>query len=133
MSTPRFKYSVSNPNDKNYGYITAGNNKIHRIANVDEFYKALGYTDEVRSTGLMADEFLWFEYRKDGCTKSEMCQQAKIVEYLSKHSASFMEKYASQFNKWLGSCSEDRAREAADCGDCLLHPVQKTIAATPAS
>ena len=98
MIIPHFKFSVSNPNDKNFGFITVGNDKIHRVANINEFYEALGYTAEIRRAGLLADEFIWAEYRKDGCAKSGVCLQAKIIEYLNKHSALFAQKYADQFN-----------------------------------
>lgn len=133
MIVPHFKFSISNPNDQNFGFITIGHDKIFRVANIDEFLKALGYTLEVNRAGLLADEFIWAEYLKDGCTKSGMCLQAKVIEYLSKHSTTFIEKHAGQLKRLVGSCSEGRARENADCGDCLLHPKQKTPTVTSVS
>ena len=122
MPAPNFQFSLSNYNDKHYRFITLGNDKIHRIANVDELYEALGYTNDIKRSGLLPDEFIWAEYRQPGSAKSPMCLQARIIEYLSKYSALFTEKYATQIKEWAGSCPEPGATEKQECCNCLLQP-----------
>jgi hypothetical protein len=120
---PRFQFHLSYRHLNN-GLITVGDEVIHRIKDIDNFYNALGYTDEIRNTGLSFDEFIWFEYRKDHCSKSEACLQAKIIEYLIKFSATFMKKYADQYESWLGSCLDEMSPDSPDCIHCVMHPNQ---------
>jgi hypothetical protein len=122
MTRPIFKFSLSNFNDPNYGYIRIGAEKIHRVADVDKFHKALGYTTEANRSGILPDEFIWSEYHRPGGTKSQICLQARIIEYLSDHSPEFVENHSEHLAKLIGSCSENRIANTAGCGGCLLHP-----------
>jgi hypothetical protein len=42
-SHPHFHHMLSSPHHNQYGFIMLGNEKVHRIGDADEFYKALGY------------------------------------------------------------------------------------------
>ena len=93
--------------------------KIHRIGEVDEFHKALGYNDEIRKTGLMPEEYIWERYHRDESVKSEVCFQAKIIEYLNLHSPSFKENYAFEREHWLSSCKEKWSNKSTECTGCF--------------
>ena len=126
MSTPNFQFSLSNHNDKNYKFITLGNDRIHRITNPDGLYEVLGYTSEIRHSGILPDEFIWAEYRQRSGAKSPTCLQAKIIDYLSEQLTSFTTDYALQLKEWSGCCQESGLMEKQACGNCLLHPLQKS-------
>ena len=96
-----------------------GNEKVHHIRDADEFYKALGYTDEIRKTGLMPEEYIWEKYHKAKSDMSEVCLQIKIIEYLNKHSPSFKENYAVECEHWLSSCKEKWSTKFAKCTGCI--------------
>lgn len=113
-----FQYNLSSLTNPNYGWITLDRNNIHKIANVDEFYKALGFTDAIKQTGILAEEFVWAEYRKDHSKKAEICFQIKIIEYLKLHSAAFSEKYAAECEEWTAICEERCLRKDSICANC---------------
>ncbi|MCK9388460.1 MAG: hypothetical protein M0Q22_08730 [Sulfuritalea sp.] len=122
-SIPRLQYHLSSPSSSLYGWITVGGEQIHRIANFDEFYWALGYTEEIRRTGLAADEFLWERYRRDGAVKSEQCLQIQIATYLYKHSAKFKAEFGREYDEMSGKCISDCIdNDDAHCVDCPMHP-----------
>ena len=112
---PHFQHMLSSPHHNQYGYITLGNEKVHRIGDVHEFYKALGYNDEISKTGLMPEEYVWEQYHKDKSEKSECCLQDKIIEYLSKHSPSFKKNYAVECEHWLANCMGKWTNKSTDC------------------
>jgi len=99
-----------------------GFEKIHHIENTHEFYKALGYTDEIMESGLLPEEFIWYEYHKDNSEKSEACLQAKIIEYLLKHSEKFKKESANEVQHWFGSCVDKKFGKLTECIDCIMHP-----------
>jgi len=101
---PHFQHMLSSPHHNQYGYIMLGNEKVHRIADMNEFYSALGYNDEIMKTGLLPEEYVWDQYHKDKSEKSECCLQIRIIEYLSKHLPSFKKNYAVECEHWLASC-----------------------------
>ena len=95
-----------------------GNEKVHHIADVDEFYKALGYNDEIMKTGLLPEEYIWNQYHKDKSEKSECCLQNKIIEYLNKHSPAFIKNYAVECEHWLASCMKKWMNKTTECTGC---------------
>ena len=123
---PHFGCELTRVSHPHFGCITVIEDgicrAIHQIKNVDEFYRALGYTDHMRRCRLSPDEFVWFEYRKDHAIKSEACLQAIIIEYLNKHSKAFRDKYGSQYAAWAGTCTSEKLRDNADCTACRMHP-----------
>lgn len=126
MSAPNFQFSLSNHSDRNYKFITLGNDRVHRVTNTNELYEVLGYTNEIKHSGILPDEFIWAEYRQRDGAKSPICLQAKIIEYLSSQLTSFTTDYALQLKEWAGCCQESRLMEKQACGNCLLHPLQKS-------
>jgi hypothetical protein len=110
---------LSSPHHNQYGYIMLGNEKVHHISDADEFYKALGYNDEVRKTGLMPEEYIWERYHRDESVKSEVCLQAKIIEYLNLHSPSFKNNYAIECEHMLESCKQKKANKSNECSGCI--------------
>jgi len=118
MPSNRFQFTLSSLHNSKSGYISLGDENIHHIGDTHEFYKALGYTDDVMKSGLLPEEFIWSEFHKDNCKKSEVCLQVKIIEYLNKHSATFKDKYAEQCKIWLASCLEKWTSNAAECKNC---------------
>jgi hypothetical protein len=120
IGIPHFQYTFGSPSSLKNGYITLGEEKIHRINDVEEFYEALGYTKEIKKLGLGPEEFFWEEYRRDGSRKKQICFQVKIIEYLNKHSATYKEKYAVQFESWLANCMEKWSGNSAECKNCAV-------------
>ena len=117
---PFFQYTLSSPNNRNYKYITLGDEKVHCIINVEEFYIALGYTEEIRKTGLMAEEFIWGEYRRDDSYKCQICIQVKIVAYLNSQSTKYKEKYATQFEYWYAKRIKKWTNNDVECENCVV-------------
>ena len=115
---PRFQFTLSSPSNPKNGQITLGDEIVHRINDYLEFYRELGYTDEVIKSGLLPEEFVWLTYHKDMSEKSEICLQVKIIKYLSKYSANFKEKYAVQCEHWLAKCKEKLLSNSTECKDC---------------
>lgn len=118
MPFPRFKYHLSSPHSIDYGYITLGGMRIYRIDDVNEFYRALGFTNAKRKEGLVAEEFIWAEYHKDKCEKSGICLQVRIIKYLIRQLATFKTQYAAQIEGWLEKCSERKRAGAPECKEC---------------
>jgi hypothetical protein len=118
VSFPRFHFNLSSPSTPAFGYVTLGDEKIHHIDNVHEFYRALGHTDEMRLKGILAEEFVWTEYHKDESKYSEICLQVRIIQYLSRHSATFIEKYAAQCDSWLAACLKRCISNSPGCMSC---------------
>ena len=118
MTSNRFQFTLASPQNSKNGYITLGDEKIHRIEDAYQFYKVLGYTDEIKKSGLLPEEFIWVEYHKDKSKKTEICLQVKIIEYLNKQSEAYKEKYAAQFDYWLGNCEQKVTNNVAECDGC---------------
>jgi hypothetical protein len=111
---------LSSPHHYQYGYITLGNEKVHHIGDVHDFYRALGYKDEFSKIRLFPEEFVWFEYHKDKSEMPTVCLQVKIIEYLNKHSTTFKKNYAVECEHWLASCIKSRANNSIECTGCTV-------------
>jgi hypothetical protein len=112
---------LSSPRHYQYGYIMLGNEKVHHIGDQHEFYKALGFNDEILKTGLLPEEYIWNQYHKDKSEKSEVCLQIKIIEYLYKHSPTFKKNYEVECKHWLKSCEENQTKNSSECTGCLTN------------
>ncbi len=122
-SLPHLQYHLSSPSSRDYGWIVAGNERVHRVGDQDEFYRALGYTDEDRHAGKLPDEYLWERYTRDGAVKSAKCLQVQIAAYLHKKSGKFKEQFGHAFDTIIGKCtSDDIDSNDALCVDCPCHP-----------
>lgn len=111
---PRIQFNVSGPYNPDFGWIKVGGEAIHRIADIDEFYTALGYNHETRRTGELPEEFIWAEYIKENSMKSAACLQVKLLEYLKTNSVKFNEKYGAHYESWLGGCLQSTMLNSAD-------------------
>lgn len=119
---PRFAFVLSNPSHKHFRCVVVGDDCIHKIDDVDKFYEALGYTEEIRRTGVMPDEFIWQEFTRDNADASPCCLQAKILEYLIEHSYTFKKEYGAEINVWEKACKSNKIGTLNDCPSCKLHP-----------
>jgi len=125
MSINHFQINLTSPYGPSFGFITLDGKKVFQIINITGFYNHLGYTDEIKRTGMSEEEFLWLEYRKDHCKKSFVCLQIKIIDYLTKNLASFKESYAEQCEYWLNSCKEMRLTKSQVCANCTANSLQE--------
>jgi hypothetical protein len=122
---PFFRYHLLDMKNINFRWITDGNYQIHRITDSGEFYRLLGYTEEMRQSGLEPEVFVWQDYHKDNCLKTEACLQANIINFLNIYSEKFQNEYISQYANWRGSCKSVKIRDTLDCTDCKMHPLNK--------
>ena len=120
LLNPNFQFVFRCPHNSNSGYITMDEERNHIIlvANVDEFYRALGYTDEIRQAGLMVEEFILNEYHKDNGNKDEICLQIKIIQYLKSHSTKFEVKFADQCEAAYLNCIGKSLNNFVECMNC---------------
>ena len=118
MSNPQFQFHLASPSNSKNGYITLGEEKVHFIDDVNKFYRALGYTEEIRKTKILPEEFIWSEYRSENSKKTKTCLQIKIIEYLSNHSPTFKSKYADYCKHWIDTCNEKWMSNLIECEGC---------------
>ncbi|MBZ0104843.1 MAG: hypothetical protein K8H84_04345 [Sulfuricella denitrificans] len=122
---PHFSYNLSSSSKKNFGCIVADGFIYHRVADFDEFYRVLGYTESMRKTSsVLPDEFIWDWYVRDNDASSTQCLQSKIKVYLYKHSARFVEEFGAEYEGMLGQCASDKMDDSAICVACPMHPPQ---------
>jgi hypothetical protein len=98
---PNFTYSSPKASDKYSACIEMNGQPFHKIKNLDVFYRELGYTPEIRKSGLLPDEFIWEQY---------------INEYLTKNSIAFINEYGKQFLNWF----ENHVQSATDKNDLCV-------------
>jgi len=122
IEMPNFSYGASNFNHENFGYITANKMPFHRLGNSDEFYRALGYSDDIMATGMLPDEFIWDRYIRGNATRTLSCLQSKIRDYLNIRSERFREEYGSQYANMIGKCISDKIDDSDLCLGCSCHP-----------
>ncbi|WP_173064624.1 hypothetical protein [Sulfurimicrobium lacus] len=119
---PQFSYNLSIPHRDDFRCIMANDAVFHRIRNNEDFYKALGYTDEMTAIGMLPDEFIWDKYTSDKASKTTRCLQPKISEYLFNHSEDFRKEYVGEYTKLIGNCDSDRRDDSELCVNCPMHP-----------
>ena len=118
---PHFKYSTRGDLNNHYGHIDADGELVHWIKNLNEFYRVLGYTASMAKQGIMPDEFIWDEYVKDGTVNSTACLQLHIIEYLSKHSDNFRNKYRDQYKGWIEANVDAKPVDDELCLSCSMN------------
>ena len=116
---PKFKFNLTNFQATNYRHIEAEGASIHQIVNVNDFYAEFGYTEDIKKSGLMPDEFIWSEYIKEGNSRLN-CLQMHIVEYLNKHSELFRKQYGDLYEQWRADHEIERAKATELCAACKL-------------
>jgi hypothetical protein len=112
VQIPYFKYRTKDPSNKHLGCIVLAGEVIHKIEDLNEFHKALGYTRDIAKAGMLPDEFIWDRYIRDAAKNCKICFQLHIIEYLLKHSASFRKKYEGQCEDWMAA----HAEASSTCG-----------------
>jgi hypothetical protein len=117
---PHFKINTVRNIDKQLGYIDANGVVLHWVKDLAEFYSALGYTHSMAKAGVLPDEFIWDEYIKDGAASSTACMQMHIIEYLSKHSEGFREKYGDQYKSWIATYKDAIKEDDEMCLSCSV-------------
>lgn len=123
IQIPYFRYYLTNRSHPHYGCIVVDDVVIHRIKDILEFYRAIGYTTELQEANVDPEVFIWTEYTQDNAVKASVCLQANIVEYLNRHSQLFREKYGSEYEGWAGKCAAKNVRFNAACTGCRMHPL----------
>ena len=84
-----------------------------------DFYKSLGYTEQMLREGIEAEFFVWSKYRREGSASGEFCLQAKIVEYLIRHSPKFQMDYQDYLETRSKNCGfHDELNE--ECRVCKM-------------
>jgi hypothetical protein len=107
---------------KQLGFIEIDGEFIHDIKNLDEFYRAFGYSVEIAKAGILPDEFIWTEYIKDAPLAFTNCLQIHIIEYLLKHSDTFREKYRENCADWISAHVEAVTARGVLCATCRMKP-----------
>jgi hypothetical protein len=123
MQVPNFKYIQPSNSNNHIGHIKYDEEFIYPIKDLDEFYKELGYTKELRFAGVLPDEFIWDTYRKNLDRECIGCLQLLLINYLSKHSDTFRRKYDIQCKRWLEILAEVRAARSLECVNCRIKPL----------
>ncbi|BAN35342.1 hypothetical protein SCD_n01520 [Sulfuricella denitrificans skB26] len=120
---PHFSYNLSSPSQKDFGYIVADDTLFHRVSNFEDFYRALGYTDEIRMAGsILPDEFVWDRYTRDNAAKSVQCLQSQITVYLMNQSERFRKEFGSEYANMIGQCFSGQMDDSDFCVNCPMHP-----------
>jgi len=123
-SIPHLTYIAVSPRHPNNNCILADGAVVHRIRNMNEFYYALGYTDDMHENGIEPEFYRWSVFSKDNSIKSAFCLQNKIAAYLNKHSASFRGKYGAAYE----GCASENLQD--ECVSCRTRPGHKAVDST---
>lgn len=94
---PRFRYRFITIQNRRVPCIEADGKIIHEIADLDEFYRAFGYTPEASRAGVLPDEFIWAEYINSTDADFSPCIQMLIAEYLMQQSEAFANQYRDRW------------------------------------
>jgi hypothetical protein len=124
---PRFEYDFTYPFNRNYRWIMAGEEMIHQVYDINDFYKSLGFTEDIHKKGNLPEEYIWNEYHKDGAKREDACLQAKIVAYLFKNAWGFRTTFENSYKNWIGSCESAKMNDSKYCTACKKHPKNKVI------
>ncbi len=122
---PHFKYHPARVATKKAPCIEVEREIIHTIEYPDEFYKAFGYAPNMGKAGVLPDEFIWSEYIQNSKSDFSACIQIHIMEYLIKHSGTFIEKYGIKCAAWLDSHAVEKCATGKRCAICKLEPFRE--------
>jgi hypothetical protein len=103
----RISYNCSNHNHPCFKSIEVNGVAVHQVMDVNEFYEALGYTDEVQREVVLPDEFIWDEYFRNGSDRSVACLDVKLIEYLMTNSEKFVEMFGREVEDRVLNCHGD--------------------------
>jgi len=117
---PYFSYDPPKISTGEAACIRVDGRIIHRINDLDGFYKELGYTAELNKAGLMPAEFIWNEYVLGNPPPYAACLQMHIVEYLEKNSVTFLIKYGGQYHDWFDDHVKAVTESNVSCVSCRM-------------
>jgi hypothetical protein len=117
---PNFTYRLANASNRYAACIELEGEEIHKITNLDEFYKAFGYTQNINCAGILPDEFIWAEYINNALVNSAACMKIRIIEYLIKHSDIFRQKYSNQYESWFADHAKEVVARGIECAACRI-------------
>ncbi len=86
---------------------------IHSITDLNEFYKYLGYSQEIGLSGILPEEFVWDTYFKDSVKNCASCYQLHIIDFLLRYSKTFAKKYGNQCHKLITPHTASKAQCSA--------------------
>lgn len=115
---PHLKYRSKDPANKHLGVVEIDEAEKYWIDDLEHFYEAFGYSNDMRKWGVLPDEFIWQEYLSDSANGSSTCFQLHLIEYLIKHSSSFLKMHENQYNDWIAALAEARSASGKDCCAC---------------
>lgn len=115
---PQLKVVLSSPNHQHYRHILLGEESLCFIEDIQAFYKALGYTDDMARSGVLPDEFVWQEYVNN--SGYSICLQKHIMDYLYAHSSRFVENYQEPYLKFVQEHEQAKMARGSACAGCKL-------------
>lgn len=117
---PSLKYHL-NPGHMHFGSIVAAGEVLHKVTDLDEFYRGFGYTAELRKAGVLPEEFMWEEYIKgERGVIFSTCMQVHMIEYLLLKSARFRQRYAEPAEKFVLAHAEEKLTLSVRCAACRI-------------
>lgn len=122
---PQFKFHQQR-RTRNYVSIEADGQVLHIVKpdEVDEFYLAFGYTNEIALKGILPAEFILEKYvLGDAAVKYASCLQMRIIEYLNLHSDKFGILYGDKCRKWLAAHALANKSDRELCVSCNMKPL----------
>jgi hypothetical protein len=120
---PRFKYNPPKLGRQDFGTVNVGAEIFHQIADMEEFYAALGYEVGAAKEGIAPDEFVWDRYTSDQAKMSPQCLQVQMSVYLNKYSVRFANLYRKTYVELLGKCTSNTIDNSVQlCVNCPSHP-----------
>jgi hypothetical protein len=121
MKIPNIKYHAKGRSSQ-LGFIEIDGKCVHKIKDIDAFYKEFGYTAEMAMAGILPEEFIWQKYIKDNQTKYTHCLQIHLIEYLKKHSDAFRKQNGAQSDAWIAAHAKTGTTENEICFTCRMQP-----------
>jgi hypothetical protein len=120
---PKFKYRPPKIGRQDFGTVTVGTEIFHQIADMKEFYAALGYEVGAAKEGIAPEEFVWDRYTSDQAKMSPHCLQVQMSVYLNKYSEKFANLYRKTYVELLGKCTSNTIDTSVQlCVNCPAHP-----------
>lgn len=118
-NVPHFDYHLSNPLSMRFRCVEMDGKIIHKIGDIDEFYREFGYNRDMMKDGMMPEEYIWSRYIQNAACNFAVCIQIRIIRYLIKHS----EKYGEQCKIWMDAYLTETVAKAVACSDCRMKPI----------
>ncbi len=120
---PHFKFGFTNISGARVLCIESGGKVLCEVSDPGEFYRVFGYrADPAQQPDLLPDEFLWAEYVNNPVADFSACLQIHIVDYLRKHSPSFMQEFGKHYEQWIADHASLRATRGKSCIACRFNP-----------